>query len=107
LAVPSVVASGGFSEASIYLVQVLFRNEVECRASGSSTCAHLYVGVDGHPHPSQGSPATQHRVQADRVRHCWTHRTRDEAANRRLAWRLVKLVVRLVGVFRTKLRCCI
>ena len=51
LAVPSVVASGGFSSPSIYLVQVLFRNEVECRASGSSTCAHLYVGVGGHPHP--------------------------------------------------------
>ena len=62
LAVLSVVASGGFSSPSIYLVQVLFRNEVECRASGSSTCAHLYVGVDDDPHPSYCSSAWRSRI---------------------------------------------
>ena len=45
LAVPSVAASGGFSSPSVYLAQVLFRNEVECRASGSSACAYLHLGA--------------------------------------------------------------
>jgi len=51
LAVPSVAASGGFSSPSVYLAQVLFRNEVECRASGTSTYAYLHLGVDTSPHP--------------------------------------------------------
>lgn len=50
LAVPSVAASGGFSSPSVYLAQVVFRNEVECRASGTSTYAYLHLGVDISPH---------------------------------------------------------
>jgi len=54
LAVPSVAASGGFSSPSVYLAQVLFRNEVECRASGTSTYASLHLGVGASPHPPFG-----------------------------------------------------
>ena len=54
LAVPSVVASGGFSSPSVYLAQVLFRNEVECRASGSSACTYLHRGRQRHPPPLRG-----------------------------------------------------
>ena len=50
LAVSSVAASGGFSSPSVYLAQVLFRNEIECRASGTSTCAYLNRGADTSPH---------------------------------------------------------
>ena len=42
LEVPSVEASGGFSSPSVHLAQVLFRNEVECRASGSPA-ARIYT----------------------------------------------------------------
>jgi hypothetical protein len=45
LAVPSVAASGGFSSPSVYLAQVLFRNEVECRATGFPAYAYLHLGV--------------------------------------------------------------
>ena len=51
LAVPSVAASGGFSSLSVYLVQMLFRNDVECRTSGSSACTYLHLGVRTSPHP--------------------------------------------------------
>jgi hypothetical protein len=54
LVVPSVAASGGFSSPSVYLAQVLFRNEVECRASGSSTCAYLHLGAPVSPPAPQG-----------------------------------------------------
>ena len=48
LAVPSVAASGGFSLPSVYLARVLFRNEIECRATESPACAYLHLG--GVPH---------------------------------------------------------
>ena len=51
LAVPSVAASGGFSSPSVYLAQVPFRNEVECRASGTSTGAYLHLGAPMSPPP--------------------------------------------------------
>ena len=54
LAVPSVVASGGFSSPSVHLAQVLFRNEVECRASGSSACTHLHLGAPRSLPPPAG-----------------------------------------------------
>ena len=54
LAVPSVAASGGFSSPSVYLAQVLFRNEVECRTSGSSACAYLHLGAPMSPPPLRG-----------------------------------------------------
>ena len=55
LAVPSVAASGGFSSPSVHLAQVLFRNEVECRASGSPT-ARIYTEDvrDTHHPPLRG-----------------------------------------------------
>ena len=67
LAVPSVAASGGFSSPSVHLAQVLFRNEVECRASGSPACAYLHLGAPKSPPPPCGVRVTpQSRVmQAD------------------------------------------
>ena len=58
LAVPSVAASGGFSSPSVYLAQVVFRNEVECRASGTSTCAYLHLGAPMSPRPLSGWGST-------------------------------------------------
>jgi len=54
LAVPSVAASGGFSSPSVHLARVLFRNEVECRASGSSACAYLHRASETPTAPPQG-----------------------------------------------------
>ena len=45
LAASSVEASGGLSLPSVHLVQVLFRNDLVCRASGSPACACLNLGL--------------------------------------------------------------
>ena len=54
LAVPSVEASGGFSSPSVHLAQVLFRNEVECRASGSPAARIYTEGVRDTHRPLRG-----------------------------------------------------
>ena len=64
LAVPSVAASGGFSSPSVHLAQVLFRNEVECRASGSPA-ARIYtedVRDTHHPPSGEGCIRVERRV---------------------------------------------
>ena len=55
-----LVASGGFSSPSVHLAQVLFRNEVECRASGSPA-ARIYTEDvrDTHHPPPQGRGASE------------------------------------------------
>jgi len=58
LAVPSVAASGGFSSPSVHLAQVLFRNEVECRASGSPAARIYTEGVRDTHRPPRGGAST-------------------------------------------------
>ena len=53
-AVLSVAASGGSSSLSVYLAQVLFRDEVGYRTSGSSACAYLHLGLLASPTPPYG-----------------------------------------------------
>ena len=80
LAASSVAASGGFSSPSVYLAQVLFRNEVECRATGSPACAYLHLGAPVSPHPPLRGGATD--SDREEVRGCG-----DVLAGRLGMWR--------------------